>query len=153
MKKSVIYKLVVAVVVLIVVLSIGKLYRFKDDKPNIVYPYNQEYVAGTGNIKGDIDKQRLLNIDKRLEIGAAADGMAVFKNPHAAYDALIEKYSGAIEIIRKHYNLNELTRTDYRMYKVYGWQVPENMYDKKLWEETFFISGFFDIYENSFELE
>lgn len=152
MKKKWLFKIIYVVIFCFSVFVIWYVH-FNDQRWINIRPSVQEYVPGQWNIKGSVDTQKYLEIDKRLEIGAAVDGMAVFKNPHAAYDALIEKYSGAIEIIRKHYNLNELTRTDYRMYKVYGWQVPENMYDKKLWEETFFISGFFDIYENSFELD
>ena len=50
----------------------------------VAHPWVQEYAAGEGNIKGNVDTGRFLKIDERLEIGADKDGVAVFKDPDAA---------------------------------------------------------------------
>lgn len=150
MKKSAIYKLVSVVLIVVVGISIFNYFKYK--KPNIVHPYSQEYVVGTGNIKGDVDTKKYLDIDKRLEVGARADGFAVFKDPHAAFDVIIEKYQEGIKAVQKQYKANELTRTDYKLYKVYGWQVFDE-YGKEAQSQARFLSGFFDIYEMSFETD
>ena len=112
-------------------------------------PATQEYKAGTGNIKGDVDVEKYLKIDQRFEIGADKDGMAVFKDPHKAYQALIEKYSDGISLIQKEFDLEDLSESSYQAYKTYGGQVETGTSEEK--EKARFVSGFFDIYENSFE--
>lgn len=112
-------------------------------------PASQEYVAGIGNIKCDVDVEKYLKIDQRFEIGADKDGMAVFKDPHKAYLALTEKYSDGISLIQKEFDLEDLSETFYEDYKTYGWQVETGTEEEK--DQAKFVSGFFDIYENSFE--
>ena len=112
-------------------------------------PATQEYKAGTGNIKGDVDVEKYLKIDQRFEIGADKDGLAVFKDPHKAYQALTEKYSDGIKLIQKEFDLEELSENSYESYKTYGWQVETESPEEK--DQARFVSGFFDIYENSFE--
>ena len=112
-------------------------------------PATQEYKAGTGNIKGDVDVEKYLKIDQRFEIGADKDGMAVFKDPHKAYQALTEKYSDGIRLIQKEFDLEDLSENSYEAYKTYGWQVETGTEEEK--DQAKFVSGFFDIYENSFE--
>lgn len=112
-------------------------------------PATQEYKAGTGNIKGDVDVEKYVKIDQRFEIGADKDGMAVFKDPHKAYQALTEKYSDGIRLIQKEFDLENLSENSYEAYKNYGWQVETGTEEEK--DQAKFISGFFDIYENSFE--
>lgn len=143
--------LVLSVLIVVGILKI-KDYYSRYQTLIIVRPYTQEYIIGQGNIRGSVNTQKYLEIDKRLEIGAGEDGMAVFKDPHAAFDVLIEKYSEGIKAVQKQYKLNELTRSDYKLYGVYGWQVYGEHSEEAL-KQARFISGFFDIYENSFELE
>lgn len=112
-------------------------------------PATQEYKAGTGNIKGDVDVEKYVKIDQRFEIGADKDGMAVFKDPHKAYQALTEKYSDGIRLIQKEFDLEDLSENSYQAYKTYGWQVETGTKEEK--DQAKFVSGFFDIYENSFE--
>lgn len=112
-------------------------------------PATQEYKAGTGNIQGNVDVEKYLKIDQRFEIGADKDGMAVFKDPHKAYQALIEKYSDGISLIQKEFDLEDLSESFYESYKTYGWQVKTGSPEEK--DQANFISKFFDIYENSFE--
>ena len=51
---------------------------------DIKNPYVREYAAGEGNMKGDVDAKSFYDRDVRFEIGATADGYAVFKDPDAA---------------------------------------------------------------------
>ena len=109
----------------------------------------QEYIVGTGNIKGNVDVEKYLKIDHRFDIGADKDGMAVFKDPHKAYQALIEKYSDGISLIQNEFDLEDMSENSYEAYKTYGWQVETGTEEEK--NQAKFVSGFFDIYENSFE--
>nr|WP_072536607.1 hypothetical protein [Anaerococcus mediterraneensis] len=112
-------------------------------------PATQEYIVGTGNIKGNVDVEKYLKIDQRFQIGADKNGMAVFKDPHQAYQALIEKYSDGIRLIQNEFDLEDLSESSYQAYKIYGGQVETGTEDEK--SQARFVSGFFDIYENSFE--
>lgn len=112
-------------------------------------PATQEYKAGTGDIKGDVDVESFLKIDQRFEIGADKEGNPVFKDPHKAYQALTEKYSDGIKLIQKEFDLEDLSETSYESYKTYGWQVGTGTEEEQ--KQAKFVSEFFDIYENSFE--
>ncbi|WP_311537664.1 hypothetical protein [uncultured Anaerococcus sp.] len=112
-------------------------------------PATQEYIVGTGNIKGNVDVDKYLKIDQRFEIGADKNGMAVFKDPHKAYQALTEKYTDGINLIQKEFDLEDLSETTYQAYKIYGGQVETGTPEEK--DQANFVSRFFDIYENSFE--
>ncbi|MGN1413772.1 MAG: hypothetical protein ACI4WY_05965 [Anaerovoracaceae bacterium] len=119
------------------------------DASKIKHPYTQEYTPGRGNIKGDVDVKSFTKVDKRFAIGADADGKAVFKDPDAAYDALVEKYSDGITAIQKENHLKPFSKKNYEAYKDTGWQLEKGT--KKVKEEADFVSSFVDIYENSFE--
>ncbi len=116
---------------------------------DIKNPYVREYVAGEGNTKGDVDAKSFYDRDARFEIGATADGYAVFKDPDAAFDALIEGYADGLELIRDECGLDAVSRSNYKDYKTYGWQVASGTDAAR--EQARFVSSFFDIYENSFE--
>ncbi len=115
---------------------------------DIPFPYTQEYVAGKGNIKGSVDIDAYNKIDERFAIGANKDGYAVFKDPDAAYEALLEKYSDGINLIQREFDLDDLSKDNYSEYKIYGWQVLTGTEEEIAQSE--FISRFFDIYENSY---
>ena len=134
-----IFKILVLILILASCSSQGK----------VKNPATQEYIVGTGNIKGNVDVDKYLKIDQRFEIGADKEGMAVFKDPHKAYQALIEKYTGGINLIQKEFDLEDLSETTYEEYKTYGWQVETGTPEEK--DQANFVSRFFDIYENSFE--
>ena len=107
-----------------------------------------KYIAGEGNIKGNVDvnKYEKLNID--YEVGANKYGEAVFKNPNKAFKRLKKDYSKGIKLIQKEYHLLPLTNFTYKMYSIYGWQVTTGTDEEK--EQARFVSSFMDIYENSF---
>ena len=137
MKK--IFKILVLILILASCSSQGK----------VKNPATQEYIVGTGNIKGNVDVDKYLKIDQRFEIGADKEGMAVFKDPHKAYQALTEKYKGGINLIQKEFDLEDLSETSYESYKIYGGKVETGTEEEK--DQANFVSRFFDIYENSFE--
>ncbi len=112
-------------------------------------PAVQEYTPGHGNIKGNVDTADFYERDARFEIGATKDGYAVFKSPYDAYTALTEKYSDGLELIRSEFDLEPITRSEYDLYKAYGWQVAAGSAEAQ--EQARFVTSFFDIYENSFE--
>jgi hypothetical protein len=115
----------------------------------IKHPYTQEYTPGKGNIQGDVDVKSFTKVDKRFAIGADADGKAIFKDPDAAYNALVEKYSNGLAAIQKENHLKPFSKKNYEAYKDTGWQLEKGTKEEK--KQADFVSGFVDIYENSFE--
>ena len=87
--------------------------------------------------------------DKRFEIGASSEGYAVFKDPDAAFDALLEKYSDGLKLIQKENNLPYISKNNYDQYKICGMDITTG--SKKEREQVNFIEEFLDIYENSFK--
>ncbi len=115
----------------------------------VKYPYVQEYAAGKGNIKGNVDVAAFHAIDERFAIGANENGYAVFKDPEAAFSALLEKCPDGIKEIQEAFDLNgPFNRRNWEEYKTYGWQVSSGTEEAQ--EQARFVSGFLDIYENSF---
>lgn len=83
-------------------------------KSEIKHPYEQEYIAGQGNIKGNVNTEDFYARDERFSIGATKDGYAVFKDPEAAYDALLENYSDGLNLIQAEYNLEGVSSGNYQ---------------------------------------
>ena len=118
-------------------------------QPKITNPYEQEYVAGQGNIKGNVNTEDFYARDTHFAIGATKDGYAVFKSPKDAYNALLENYSAGLKLIQSEYDLSKVSPNNYQWYKTYGWQVTTGTEEAQ--EQAHFVSSFFDIYENSFD--
>lgn len=106
-------------------------------------PYSQDYVPGQGNIQGDVDVEAFLKRDARFDIGADKKGVAVFKDPDAAFQALLEKYAGGIDLIKKENSLTDLSPNNVEAYKTYGWQVTTGSEEDQ--DEARFVSRFLDI--------
>jgi hypothetical protein len=117
--------------------------------PRIKHPCTQAYTPGHGSIQGDVDVEYFTKIDKRFAIGADANGKAVFKDPDAAYDALVETNKDGIALIRKECHLPPFSKKYYKPYGNLGWQVTGGT--QKARRQAAFVSSFVDIYENSFE--
>ena len=133
-----------------IILLASNVFLYSEDEPlNITNPYTQEYIIGKSNIKGEVDVEKYSNISKDFEIGANKDGYAVFKEPHKAFGYLEQNYKNGINLIKKQFNLRNLSNKNYEKYKVYGWQVTYDISDGQMYE-AFFVSEFLDIYENSF---
>ena len=116
--------------------------------PNILHHWEKEYVPGAEGIQGNVDTEKYLNISSDFEIGADWMGVAVFKDPHKAFLKLAELYPDAIAAIGEEFDLEPLSAADYALYKTYGWQLTTG--SETIREQARFITGFFDIYENSF---
>ena len=114
----------------------------------IKHPYVQEYVAGQGNCRGNVNTADFLERDERFAIGATKDGVAVFKDPQAAFQALLETCSDGLALIQTEMDLEPVSQKNYSMYKMYGAQVTTGSEEEQA--QARFVSGFFDIYENSF---
>ena len=111
--------------------------------------YSREYIAGSGNIKGNVDTEDFFGRSPDFEIGANRYGYAVFKNPDAALVRLKTDYPEGLDLIQKEFDLAPLSESNYQAYKNYGWQVTTGTDEEQA--QASFISGFFDIYENSFK--
>lgn len=109
--------------------------------------YAQEYTPGENGCRGDVDIAAFLAVDPAFEIGADADGYAVFKDPDGAFDALCEQYADALARIRKRYCLPPLTRSDFEAYRAYA---PRTAGTAAEQERTGFVARFLDVYANSF---
>ncbi len=114
----------------------------------VKYPWVQEYTPGTDGIIGNVDTQKYLQVSKDFTIGANRWGMAVFKNPHLAFLTLTKLYGDGIRAIQVQYDLAPFSESNYQDYKTYGWQTTSG--SKEAQEQARFITGFLDIYENSF---
>jgi len=128
------------VLILIAVLVAVAIYIHAN--PIIKNPYVQEYLPGTGNIIGDVDVEEFESHGEAYAIGADKDGHAVFKNPHAARKALLRDYKDTIKECQKS---GALKGTNFRFFNT------DAAAAANLGSDAFFIDGFCDIYENSYE--
>lgn len=110
--------------------------------------YTQIYDSELEGIKGDVNTKYFEEINIDFEIGANKYGIAVFKDPEKAYKRLKKDYAKGIKLIQKEYKLPPLTNFTFDLYSTYGWQVTTGTEEEQ--KEARFVSGFFDIYENSF---
>ena len=111
--------------------------------------YQQEYIIGKGNIKGEVNKEYFESKAKEFENGVNKYGYAVFKNPEKAFRKLKKDYKKGINLIQKENHLLPLTNFNYEKYGNYGWQVTTGTKIEQ--EQARFVSSFLDIYENSFK--
>ena len=114
----------------------------------VKHPWVQEYTPGTDGIIGNVDTQKYLQVSKDFSIGANRWGMAVFKNPHAAFATLTRLYAEGIRAIQVQYDLVPFSVSNYADYKTYGWQTTSG--SDQAQEQARFVTSFLDIYENSF---
>ena len=116
--------------------------------PIIINPSVQEYVAGQGNIKGNVPVEEYISISEDFAIGADKNGYAVFKDPVKALDKLMELYSDGINLIQKSFELESLSADNCGDYKVYGSQTTAGTEREQ--QQALFVAKFHDIYENSY---
>ncbi|MEG1384292.1 MAG: hypothetical protein RSD08_03235 [Oscillospiraceae bacterium] len=111
-------------------------------------PYVQEYIAGADGIVGSVDIKKYTAVSEDFAIGADKYGIAVFKDPHKAFATFETLYADAIELIKSENDLKLFSHKNYEMYKAYGWQLTGGSKEDR--DRARFVSGFLDIYENSF---
>jgi len=114
-------------------------------------PWVQEYVPGQENILGRVDKEKYESVSEDFAIGADKYGRAVFKNPGRAFDTMKKLCSEGLALIRETQGLAPISQQNYSTYKKFGWQMTEGSDEAQT--QAAFISGFLDIYENSFTRE
>lgn len=130
------------------VLILAAVFVFNGKINKVTNPCVQDYVAGQGNIRGNVNVEDYYERDARFAIGAGEDGYAVFKDPGEAFAALREHYPEGISLIRKEFHLLWLSKLNYPSYQTYGWQATTGSEEAR--QQAQFVSRFFDIYENSF---
>ena len=84
-----------AAVILILCLA----FFFVRTQPTPGYGYSQEYLPGTGNIKGSVDTAYFESLGQDFEIGANRDGYAVFKKPRAVMIAIHRDYKPGLSVM------------------------------------------------------
>ena len=104
------------------VLILAAVFVFNGKINKVTNPCVQDYVAGQGNIRGNVNVEDYYERDVRFAIGAGEDGYAVFKDPGEAFAALREHYPEGISLIRKEFHLLGLSKLNYSSYQTYGWQ-------------------------------
>lgn len=107
--------------------------------------YCQAYVPGKGNIKGNVDVKYFLSKGKAFAIGANKNGYAVFKNPDAAWDAMISGYQDGIKLIQSENHLKDISKKNFRPYLI----LDVSGGTAKARKDAAFVSSFLDIYQNS----
>ncbi|MEG1863466.1 MAG: M56 family metallopeptidase, partial [Oscillospiraceae bacterium] len=138
----------VIVVSTIAIVAVGVGLMTNSASKPIVSPYVQEYIPGQGNIRGNVDVESYEKISPDFAVGAEKYGVAVFKNPHKAFETFEVLYAEGIAYIQKENGLRPLSKNYYEAYKTYGWQMTSGT--KEELAQAKFVSGFLDIYENSF---
>lgn len=129
------------------VLLIWQINRPKYSKDNA---FTQFYIPYTGNIKGEVDVKKYIDISPDFAIGANQYGYAVFINPDKAFARLLKDYKKGINLIKKEFNLPKLSKNNFTRYEIYGAQVTTGSAEEK--REARFVSSILDIYENSFNI-
>lgn len=147
MKPAFIKKLVKVILIIAVIAFIACTYIWIQGQPDTDLACTQEYVPGTSNIKGDVDKDTWESRGEAFAIGANKDGYAVFKNPREAMNTICRDYGDGIKALRKA-GAPWCFRLNYPAYISYDEAVPTDSKDR---EQATIVAGFVDIYENSFE--
>lgn len=114
-------------------------------------PCVREYVPGSPDVFGHVNKAAFETIHEDFAIGADWYGKAVFEDPYQAYCTLLELYGDGIALLREQYDLLPISQWNYGSYKTYGWQTSSGPAEAV--SQAHFVSKFFDIYENSFMKE
>ncbi|MBR4206820.1 MAG: hypothetical protein IKQ92_15200 [Clostridia bacterium] len=124
---------------------------FLTDPIQIKNPWTQEYVPGTGNIRGNVNTEYFSSLGRDYEIGADKYGVAVFKNPGKALSALKSEHAQGIRLIREANDLPPFSRVQrvLRSYRKLGFQTTGGSDAEN--EEIRAVARVIDIYLNSFE--
>jgi len=87
--------------------------------------------------------------NEAYEIGANYKGMPVFKDTKKALKQAKLDYKEGFKAIAAQHELEPISHKNYEHYKVFGWQT--SVIEENVQQQCVEISGFFDIYENSFK--
>lgn len=142
------YKVFLILFLVVVLLAVGgyRAFYWIQGEPHEDLLYTQEYIPGTGNIKGDVDTEKWEALGEEFAIGANKDGYAVFKNPRKAMDAICRDYKDGIRAMQKE-GAPLGFRCSYDAYIDYDLAVSGDAETKR---QANVVASFVDIYENSF---
>lgn len=129
---------IVILVVVTIAVSVGFALNPQPDPARAVAEYD-----------GSIDPSFLDAENPAYELGINSYGMVIFKDADAAFEAAIDDYFYGIVALKDAYELDIISKSDYKDYKKYGAQFESD--DVKACEQALAISKFLDLYENSFE--
>lgn len=104
-----------------------------------------EYIPGAEGMQGNVDTDYFTSVSPDFAIGAGVDGVAVFKDPKAAFETFRSLYENELGELRREFGLPAFSQKTYSSYMIYGFQ-----YTGTDGERFRFVSAFLDIYENSF---
>ena len=104
-----------------------------------------EYIPGAEGMQGNVDTDYFTSVSPDFAIGAGVDGVAVFKDPKAAFETFRSLYENELGELRREFGLPAFSQKTYASYMIYGFQYTGT--DGKRFR---FVSAFLDIYENSF---
>lgn len=144
--KRIILKIAAVILCIIILLGIYLYHSYPRYDKNKVYV--KEYAAGAEGIVGSVDITQFGD-EPAYEIGADKNGYAVFKNPEKAFKQMKIDYEKGIKAIKEEYNLLPISKWNFRLYGVYGWQLVKTK-DTAAIEQGWMISKFMDIYEDSY---
>lgn len=144
--RRIILKIAAAVLCIIILLGIYLYHSYPRYDKNKVYV--KEYAAGAEGIVGSVDITQFGD-NSTYEIGADKNGYAVFKNPEKAFKQMKIDYEDGIKAIKEEYNLSPISKRNFRLYGVYGWQLTRTK-DAEAIEQGRKVTAFMDIYENSY---
>lgn len=131
------------------VLILAAVFVFNGKINKVTNPCVQDYVAGQGNIRGNVNVEDYYERDVRFAIGAGEDGYAVFKDPGEGLCRAARALSGGHFAHPKRVPSARLSKLNYSSYQTYGWQATTGSEEAR--QQAQFVSRFFDIYENSFK--
>lgn len=139
------------IVILAVIASVVAAVCFLTNPITVRNPWVQEYVVGAEGILGQVDKAKYESVSEDFAIGADKYGRAVFKDPRKAFETMKQLYSDGLALIAEEQNLAPISKSNYKLYKKFGWQVTSGTEETQ--KQAKFVSNFLDIYENSFAKE
>ena len=82
------------------VLILAAVFVFSGKINKVTNPCVQDYVAGQGNIRGNVNVEDYYERDARFAIGAGEDGYAVFKDPGEAFAAQVRDLTAGRCVVR-----------------------------------------------------
>ena len=105
-----------------------------------------------GWTEGNVEQWESLFPDNiAYEMGINNKNMPVFRNPAKALNQIKIDYKDGIKEIKKQFKLLPLSKYTYKKYGTFGFEINTEGVDESVGHQARKVSGFFDIYENSFE--
>ncbi len=111
---------------------------------------NSKYARVVGDYDTSALKGSFISSDNEAyQIGENSLGRPVFRDTDKAWEAFIKDYAVGISAIQAAFNLDLISKQDYRFYLTYGLDMPERA-DAAVEEQCKDVSYFLQIYKNSF---